>query len=106
MEDTAPGMEGKDRKPIQATVLGVGAVGGHAVQAASRYGDLNLWSHLAMHGVPGVHVNAVDYDVVNQEESMREILSRTDIIDVVGTFFKLKKRFKLVFNFFYFRPYL
>lgn len=76
----APGMEGKDRKPIQATVLGVGAVGGHAVQAASRYGDLNLWSHLAKLGVPGVHVNAVDYDVVNQEDAMREILSRTDIL--------------------------
>ncbi|MGZ9224698.1 MAG: hypothetical protein ACXW4M_03995 [Anaerolineales bacterium] len=35
----APGMEGMDRPPVQATVLGVGAVGMHAVQAASRYGD-------------------------------------------------------------------
>jgi len=76
----APGMEGKDRKPIQATVMGVGAVGIHAVQAASRYGDLNLWSHLAKHGIPGVHVNAVDYDVVSQPEAMREILHQTDIL--------------------------
>jgi len=76
----APGMEGEKRAPIQATVLGVGAVGMHAVQASSRYGDLNLWSHLAQKGVPGVHVNALDYDVVSQEKTMREILSRTDIL--------------------------
>ncbi|HSG42466.1 MAG TPA: hypothetical protein VLA72_04860 [Anaerolineales bacterium] len=76
----APGMEGKERKPIQATILGVGAVGMHAVQAASRYGDLQLWGHLASNGVPGVQVTGVDYDVVNNEEHMREILSRTDIL--------------------------
>ena len=76
----APGMEGKDRKPIQATILGVGAVGMHAVQAASRYGDLQLWSHLANSGVPGVQVTGIDYDVVNNEKHMREILSKTDIL--------------------------
>jgi len=75
-----PGMEGKDRDPIHATVLGVGAVGMHAVQAASRYGDLQLWSLLAKRGIPGVQVTAVDYDVVNNEKSMREILSHTDIL--------------------------
>lgn len=76
----APGMEGEERKPIQATILGVGAVGIHAVQAASRYGDIQLWRHLAGHNIPGVHVNAVDYDVVNHEDTMRDLLSRTDIL--------------------------
>jgi alanine dehydrogenase len=76
----APGLEGRNRKPIQATVLGVGAVGMHAVQAASRYGDLHLWAHLANHGVPGVQVTGVDYDVVAHEDSMHEILSRTDVL--------------------------
>lgn len=76
----APGMEGKTRNPIHATVLGVGAVGIHAVQAASRYGDLHLWQLLAKRGIPGVQVTAVDYDVVNNEKAMREILSRTDIL--------------------------
>jgi alanine dehydrogenase len=73
-------MEGRDRKPIQATILGVGAVGMHAVQAASRYGDLQLWQLLAKRGIPGVQVTAVDYDVVNKKEHMREIISRTDIL--------------------------
>ncbi|MHB0940053.1 MAG: Rossmann-fold NAD(P)-binding domain-containing protein [Armatimonadota bacterium] len=76
----APGMEGINRNPIQATVLGVGAVGVHAVQAASRYGDLQLWQLLANRGIPGVQVTAVDYDVVRNEKAMREILSRTDIL--------------------------
>jgi len=76
----SPGMEGKDRDPIRATVLGVGAVGVHAVQAASRYGDLQLWQFLAKRGIPGVQVTAIDYDVVNNERTMREILSHTDIL--------------------------
>jgi len=76
----APGMEGKNRNPIRATVLGVGAVGMHAVQAASRYGDLQLWSLLAKRGIPGVQVTAIDYDVVRNEKTMREILGQTDIL--------------------------
>jgi len=76
----APGMEGKERQPIQATILGVGAVGMHAVQAASRYGDLQLWNLLAKRGIPGVQVTAIDYDVVRNEKTMREILSHTDIL--------------------------
>ena len=76
----APGMEGIDRAPIQATVLGVGAVGMHAVQAASRYGDMQVWQFMAKRGIPGVQVTAVDYDVVNREEAMRAILERTDIL--------------------------
>lgn len=75
-----PGMEGLNRKPIQATIMGIGAVGTHAVQAASRYGDMNLWGHLATNGIPGVHVNAIDYDIVQHEVVMRDILRRTDIL--------------------------
>lgn len=74
------GMENRDREPIHATVLGVGAVGVHAVQAASRYGDLQLWHYMASRGIPGVQVTAVDYDVVRDIRAMREILSRTDVL--------------------------
>lgn len=76
----SPGLESKDRKPIQAVVLGVGAVGMHAVQAASRYGDIRLWQFLAQRDVPGVQVTAIDYDLSSREDIMREILSRTDIL--------------------------
>ena len=76
----SPGLESPDRGPIYATVLGVGAVGMNAVQAASRYGDLKLWNTLAARGVPGVQVTAVDYDLAGREETMNEILKRTDIL--------------------------
>lgn len=76
----APGLESPQREPIRATVLGVGAVGMHAVQAASRYGDLGLWRALARRGVPGVQVTAIDYDLTSNAGVMQNILSRSDIL--------------------------
>lgn len=75
-----PGMEGMKRGPIHATVLGVGAVGMHAVQAASHYGDMKLWKTLSSRGVPGVQVTAVDFDLSGRKSVMKEILTRTDIL--------------------------
>ena len=77
---TSPGLESSERGPVFATVLGVGAVGMHAVQAASRYGDMKLWQTFAERGVPGVQVTALDYDLTGQEELMHTILARTDIL--------------------------
>ncbi len=76
----SPGLEGNERGAIQATIIGVGAVGMHAVQAASRYGDVKFWQTMAERGVPGVQVTAVDYDLTGREEVMKEILARTDIL--------------------------
>ena len=76
----APGMGSPERDPIQATILGVGAVGMHAVQSASRYGDMGLWQSLASRDVPGVQVTAVDYDLTGHENVMHKILSQTDIL--------------------------
>jgi alanine dehydrogenase len=76
----APGVESPERSPIQVTILGVGAVGMHAVQAASRYGDIDLWKSMARRGVPGIKVMAVEYDLTGNVEAMREILSGTDIL--------------------------
>lgn len=75
-----PGMESMGRDPVQVTVLGVGEVGKHAVQAASRYGDIRLWKSLASRGVPGVQVTAIEHDLTNRESVMKELLSRTDIL--------------------------
>jgi len=75
-----PGLESTKRDPIQVLVLGVGAVGTHAVQAASRYGDIRLWKTLAKRGVPGVQVTAIDYDLTGNENTMKALLSKTDIL--------------------------
>jgi alanine dehydrogenase len=76
----APGVESPNRAPIHVAVMGVGAVGMHAVQAASRYGDMALWESLARRGVPGIVVEAIEHDLTSNEKSMRDILSRTDIL--------------------------
>ena len=76
----APGMENPNRPPINSTVLGVGAVGVHAVQAASRYGDPELWQILAQRKIPGVQVTAIEYDLTGHEGFMRDVLARTDIL--------------------------
>ena len=76
----SPGMEDRTRAPVNATVLGVGAVGVLAVQAASRYGDVKLWKKLAEGGTPGVQVTAIDYDLAGREDVMHDILARTDIL--------------------------
>ena len=73
-------MGNQNRPPIHTTVLGVGAVGMHAVQAATRYGNVNLWKTLAERGTPGVQVTAVDYDLAKREEVMHDILARTDLL--------------------------
>lgn len=76
----SPGVESPLRDPIQVTVLGVGAVGMHAVQAASHYGDMTLWNSLAKRGVPGIQVTALEYDLTCNETYMKGILSKTDIL--------------------------
>lgn len=76
----SPGLESTKREPVQALIMGVGAVGTHAVQAASRYGDVRLWKTLAQRGVPGVQVIAVDYDLTRNEKSMKKLLAKTDIL--------------------------
>jgi alanine dehydrogenase len=75
-----PGMESPKRAPIHVTVLGVGAVGVHAVQASNRYGNEKLWRKLAESVTPGVQVSAIDYDLTGREKVMHDILVNTDIL--------------------------
>jgi alanine dehydrogenase len=76
----APGLGSPERSPIRAMLIGAGAVGSHAVQAAIRYGDRALWERLARQGVPGVQVTVVDYDLTSNEAFMLEHLQHTDLL--------------------------
>ncbi len=75
-----PGMEAPDRLPIKVTVMGAGAVGTLAIQAAIRYGNEDTWRRMASIGATGVQVTAVDYDVTNHPLIMQQILKYTDIL--------------------------
>jgi len=75
-----PGLENPHRLPIKVTVMGAGAVGMFAIQAAIRYGDEDTWRRMAKIGATGVQVTAVDYDLTNHPEIMKQILKYTDIL--------------------------
>jgi alanine dehydrogenase len=68
------------RRPVRVTCLGAGAVGGHAVQAATRYGDPALREAMVAANVPGVEVTVVDFDLTRHETYMLERLERTDML--------------------------
>ncbi|MCB8968729.1 MAG: hypothetical protein H6660_17760 [Ardenticatenaceae bacterium] len=75
-----PGFTNLQRPPIRVTLLGVGAVGVHVAQAAIRYGDDAVRREMAASGVPGVQLTAVDYDLTNHHNRMRDILTQTDLL--------------------------
>jgi len=76
----SPGFESPRREPILVTIMGSGGVGVHAVQAAIRYGDPDLWKEMVAHSIPGVQVTVIDYDTTPIEKIMQRLLLRTDIL--------------------------
>ncbi|HET6713069.1 MAG TPA: hypothetical protein VFI59_05085 [Actinomycetota bacterium] len=68
------------RRPLRVTCLGAGAVGAHAVRAATRYGDPELRAELAAHDVPGVEVTVVDFDLTRHEDYLLGRLEVTDLL--------------------------
>jgi alanine dehydrogenase len=72
--------ENAARRPLGVTILGSGGVGAFAMQAAIRYGNMNLWAQMVRRGVPGVRVTVVDYDITGIEREMLGILRETDIL--------------------------
>lgn len=69
-----------DRDPVRVTVLGAGAVGGHAVHAAINYGRVERRRRLAGAGVAGVIVSVLDYDVTGIARILESLLAQTDIL--------------------------
>jgi alanine dehydrogenase len=68
------------RRPIRVTLLGSGAVGGHAAHAAIRYGDVRTRQRLAAKGVPGVELTMIDYELTSDERYMLTRLENTDLL--------------------------
>jgi hypothetical protein len=66
------------RRPVRVTLMGAGAVGAHAAQAASRYGDQALRDELSQRSLPGVEVTIIDYDLPCHKEYELAPLGRAD----------------------------
>jgi len=68
------------RRPLHVTCLGAGAVGGHAIRAATHYGDPLLREELVSKRVPGVEVTVVDFDLTWHEDYMVSRLQQSDLL--------------------------
>jgi hypothetical protein len=75
-----PHFDHPSRRPLHVTCLGSGGVGGHAVRAATRYGDPRLRETLVASNVPGVEVTVVDFDLTWHEDYMLGRLETTDLL--------------------------
>lgn len=75
-----PNFSHPSRRPLRVTCLGAGQVGGHAVHAATRYGDPDLRAELVARNVPGVEVTVVDFDLTGHEDYMLGRLEQTDLL--------------------------
>jgi alanine dehydrogenase len=80
IEARHPHFDHPSRRPLHVTCLGSGGVGGHAVYAATRYGNPRLRETLVASNVPGVEVTVVDFDLTWHEEYMLGRLERTDLL--------------------------
>jgi alanine dehydrogenase len=68
------------RRPLRVTCLGAGAVGAHAIRAATRYGDPRLREEMVAARVPGVEVTVADFDLTWHENYMLTRLEQTDLL--------------------------
>ncbi len=75
-----PRFEDPGRGPLRVTIIGAGAVGGHAARAAIRYGDPFWRNELVARGVPGVEVTTIDFDLTRHASYMQERLAQTDLL--------------------------
>lgn len=80
LELTWPSMSEARRRPVRVTVLGAGDIGKHAVEAATKYGNLERNRVYAARGLPGIEVVTVGRNLTSDVPYMHERLSATDVL--------------------------
>ncbi|HET7929004.1 MAG TPA: hypothetical protein VFM40_05570, partial [Actinomycetota bacterium] len=80
LERTWPSMFDTRRRPVRVTVMGAGDIGKHAVEAATKYGNLERNAAYATRGMPGVEVVTVGRNLTADMPYMHERLSATDVL--------------------------
>jgi alanine dehydrogenase len=69
-----------ERGPIRVTILGAGAIGKHAVEAATKFGNLDRARQIASIGAPGVEVVTLGRNLSSDEGYLKERLAVTDVL--------------------------
>ena len=80
LERTWPPLTSRARRPVHVTVMGAGAIGKHAVEAATKYGNVVRAETLARYGVPGVEVVTIGRNLTGDESYLAQRLAATDIL--------------------------
>jgi alanine dehydrogenase len=80
LEATWPPLRSAARGPVQVLVIGIGTIGRHAVEAASKFGSDERCRAFLAEDLPGVVVRAVGRTVTDDEGTMRELFSTTDVL--------------------------
>ena len=75
-----PELTDPGRGAVRVTVLGPGEIGKHAVEAATKYGNLERAARFAHEGVSGVEVVVVGRNLTAREAYMRARLRETDVL--------------------------
>ena len=79
LEQTAPALFKKGR-PVRATVMGVGQVGKHAVEAATKHGNVERSRRVVKAGGPGVEVTVLGRALTGDQAYLAERLQQTDVL--------------------------
>ena len=77
---TYPGLSDPRRPPLGVTIMGAGSIGRHAVEAATKYGNLERSRALLAAGVPGVEVVTIGRNLTADARYMEERLRLTDVL--------------------------
>jgi len=80
LERTWPGLRRPDNQPIHSLILGTGMVGKHAVEAATKLGNIERNNDHLRAGGPGSLAISVGRNLTSQPEMMRQLFSQADIL--------------------------
>jgi alanine dehydrogenase len=69
----------RGRDPVRVVITGAGEIGKHAVEAATKYGNLERAARLAALGVPGVEVIVLGRNVTAIDPFMRARMRECDV---------------------------
>ncbi|HSG42467.1 MAG TPA: hypothetical protein VLA72_04865 [Anaerolineales bacterium] len=80
LEKEWPGLVRPDKKPINVLILGTGMVGKHAIEAATKLGNVERNNdHIASNG-PGAVVVSIGRNIASNPSTMKDLMGQADII--------------------------
>jgi alanine dehydrogenase len=80
LEKAWPGLARPDKKPINVLILGTGMVGKHAIEAATKLGNVERNTDHIASGGPGAIAVSIGRNITSNAALMRTLMSQADIL--------------------------